>query len=68
MTLAGSQAAPAETLTVELEPDKVLPLRLYIRADPRDLPSPHMTFRVIARSADGAVSAATEAKFESPEN
>ena len=66
MTLAGSDAIPSERLTVELEPDKVLPLRLYVRVDPRTLPSPHVSFSIIAASADGAVSAQTEAKFEAP--
>lgn len=67
MTLAGSEAAPVSELTIELEPDKVLPLRLYVRADPTTLPSPHLSFRMIAVSADGSVRAQTEAKFEAPE-
>ena len=67
MSLAGSSADPARTLTVELEPDKVLPLRLYIRANPQDLPEPHMSFHLVAESIDSDVRAATEAKFEAPE-
>jgi polyferredoxin len=67
MTLAGSEAEPVAQLTVELEPDKVLPLRLYVRVDPQTLPSPHMTFRMVAVSTDGSVRAQTEAKFEAPE-
>ncbi|MHB1103331.1 MAG: cytochrome c oxidase accessory protein CcoG [Devosia sp.] len=67
MTLAGSDAEPAQQLTVELEPDKVLPLRLYVRADPESLVSPRLTFRVVAVSTDGLVRAQTDAKFEAPE-
>ena len=67
MTLAGSEAEPAAQLTIELEPDKVLPLRLYVRVDPQTLPSPHVTFRMVAVSTDGSVRAQTEAKFEAPE-
>lgn len=67
MTLAGSDAEPSAQLTVELEPDKVLPLRLYVRADPASLPSPHLTFQVVAVSTDGLVRAQTDAKFEAPE-
>ena len=67
MTLAGSDAEPAPQLTIDLEPDKVLPLRLYVRVDPESLPSPHITFRVVAVSTDGSVRAQTDAKFEAPE-
>lgn len=64
MTLAGSSDAPLETLTVDLEPDKVLPLRLYVRR-PADAGAP-IDFAVVIESQDGAVRAATRAKFELP--
>ena len=67
MTIAGSSEAPAESLTIDLDPDKVLPLRLYIRTDPALLESPHESFTIVAQSTDGAVRAATGAKFEAPE-
>jgi polyferredoxin len=67
MTVAGSSDVPAESLTIELEPDKVLPLRLYIRTDPALLASSHETFTIVAQSTDGAVRAASKAKFEAPE-
>ena len=66
--IAGSNAEPAASLTLDLEPDKVLPLRLYVRTDPSLLPSPHASFRMIAESTDGAVRAETGAKFEAPED
>jgi cytochrome c oxidase accessory protein FixG len=64
MTLAGSSDAPLETLTVDLEPDKVLPLRLYVRR-PADAGAP-IDFAVVIESQDGALRAATRAKFELP--
>jgi cytochrome c oxidase accessory protein FixG len=67
MTLAGSQDEPTDNLVVELEPDKVLPLRLYVRVDPDLLPSPHSVFRMHVESTDGAVRATTDFKFEAPE-
>ncbi|HEY0920941.1 cytochrome c oxidase accessory protein CcoG [Devosia sp.] len=66
MTLAGSDAAPTASLAVELEPDKVLPLRLYVRADPADLAAPHSAFKMVAASRDGSVRAEADAKFEAP--
>ncbi|MEQ1901476.1 MAG: cytochrome c oxidase accessory protein CcoG [Devosia sp.] len=68
LTLAGSQDEPADNLVIELEPDKVLPLRLYVRIDPKLLPSPHSVFRMHVESTDGAVRASSDFKFEAPEN
>jgi cytochrome c oxidase accessory protein FixG len=67
MTIAGAGADGVSVMTLELEPDKVLPLRLYVRADPAQLSSPHTTFRMTAVTPDGTVSASSEAKFEAPD-
>jgi cytochrome c oxidase accessory protein FixG len=67
MTVAGGESEGTTLVTLELEPDKVLPLRLYVRTDPALLASAHSTFRMIAVTTDGAVTAASEAKFEAPE-
>ncbi|MDP1731334.1 MAG: cytochrome c oxidase accessory protein CcoG, partial [Devosia sp.] len=68
MTLAGSTAEPSPSLTIDLDPDKVLPLRLYIRADLAALPAAHNTFRLVAQSIDGTARAETQAKFKAPEH
>jgi cytochrome c oxidase accessory protein FixG len=67
MTLAGSTAEPAPSLTIDLDPDKVLPLRLYIRADVTAVPVAHHTFRLAIQTIDGTARAETKAKFEAPE-
>jgi cytochrome c oxidase accessory protein FixG len=67
MMVAGGEPEGTERVTLELEPDKVLPLRLYVRTNPALLASPHSTFRMIAVTTDGTVTAASDAKFEAPE-
>ncbi len=67
MTTASGGPEGVAAMSLELEPDKVLPLRLYVRADPTMLPSPHMDFRMIVETLDGTVTATTGAKFEAPE-
>jgi cytochrome c oxidase accessory protein FixG len=67
MTVAGGDAEGTAVMALELEPDKVLPLRLYVRADPSSLESRPTSFRMIVETTDGAVSAVSDAKFEAPE-
>ena len=67
LSLAGSQAEPSETLRVDLEPDKVLPLRLYVRADPAKVGAAHSTFRMMIESVDDDSAARTDVRFEAPE-
>ena len=67
LSLAGSQAEPSETLRVDLEPDKVLPLRLYVRADPAKVGAAHSTFRMMIESVDDDSDARTDVRFEAPE-
>jgi len=58
--------APATELRLDLAPDLVLPVRLYIRVPGEDLP--HQTdFTVAVRSLDGAVEAKADTQFEAPE-
>jgi cytochrome c oxidase accessory protein FixG len=67
MTVAGGRTDGVSVVALELEPDKVLPLRLYVRADPETLDSAHTVFRLIAETVDGTVTATSDAKFEAPE-
>jgi cytochrome c oxidase accessory protein FixG len=65
MSLAdGSEEA--EVLDLELTPDRVLPLRLYVRVGPNDLPAEQQRFDIIVESADGAIRTASGANFEVP--
>jgi cytochrome c oxidase accessory protein FixG len=67
MSLAGGTDAPAETLTIELEPDKVLPLRLYVRVPAEEVTAKSQSFTMRITTPDGAVGASAAAKFEAPE-
>jgi len=68
MSLAGSSADPTATLTIDAEPDKVLPLRLYVSANPGDLDGARTPFTFIAQSqSEDDVSVTTKVNFEAPE-
>jgi cytochrome c oxidase accessory protein FixG len=68
MTTASGGSAGSTMMSLELEPDKVLPLRLYVRADPALLASAHSTFRMVVEATDETgVVATSDAKFEAPE-
>ena len=70
--LEGAQIALADAsdesqvLDLELGPDRVLPLRLYVRVGPDDLPASQQRFDIIVESRDGAIRAAAGANFEVP--
>ena len=66
MSLADSRGETTQQLQLELEPDKVLPLRLYIHAQPADLVTLPAHFRILVDSTDG-LHVVTDANFEAPE-
>ncbi len=66
MTVAGSSAEPARNLIFEVEPDRVLPARIYVRADPKELGDGRSRFSFVATTDDGNVRAETTAVFEAP--
>jgi cytochrome c oxidase accessory protein FixG len=53
-------------LHVSVEPDLVLPLRLYVRSPDQDLPT-QSDFTMVITSEDGAMRASTAVRFEAPE-
>lgn len=67
-TLAGTglDQENAESLRVSVEPDRVLPLRVYVRSTDPNLPE-QSDFNMIITSSDGALSATTGVRFEAPE-
>lgn len=67
-TLAGPGLSDggASELHVSVEPDLVLPLRLYVRSPDQNLPS-QSDFTMVVTSQDGAMSASTAVRFEAPE-
>jgi cytochrome c oxidase accessory protein FixG len=66
MSLADSRGVAESELLLEVEPDKALPLRLYVRANPDDLAQGSTRFELVLESEDG-VRVATPANFETPE-
>jgi cytochrome c oxidase accessory protein FixG len=67
MSLAGSNEEPSRNLIFEVEPDRVLPVRLYVRADPNELPAGRTKFSFVATTEDGNVRAEANVNFEAPE-
>jgi polyferredoxin len=67
LSLADNAAETMQTVRLDLEPDKVLPLRLYVRV-PRDaLPPQQQKFDIVVTTEDGKASSTTETTFESAE-
>ena len=70
--LEGGQVALADgsgdvtRLDLDLPPDRVLPLRLYVRVAPEHLPSGQQRFDIVVESADGAIRSRADAAFEVP--
>lgn len=66
LTSPGLAEDPVSELRVVVEPDKVLPLRLYVKV-PADALTAERDFNVLVRSADGAAVAKTTTHFQVPE-
>lgn len=66
MRLAGQQSEPVETIILEIDPDQVQPVRLYIQATMDDLVSVPQMFHVVITDIEGKETATARAKFEAP--
>jgi len=66
MSLPDSRGKASQAIAIELEPDKVLPLRLYVHADPGELDSAKTRFQIKVTSVDG-LTAIADVNFEAPE-
>jgi polyferredoxin len=67
MWLAGQANEPQQAITMTLEPDKVLPVRLYVAADPALLDGPHTSYTIHIDDATRGETASARLKFEAPE-
>jgi cytochrome c oxidase accessory protein FixG len=59
--------AESQVLNIELEPDRVLPLRLYVRVNADARPARSEKYFIIVETLDGGIRASTETTFEVPE-
>ena len=66
MTLASSQNDPQEVIVLDVEPDRVLPLRVYVRADPKLLTEQPTRFTFRVEDVFGDESSEELVKFETP--
>ena len=64
---AEGRADLAQDLTLSLQPDKVLPLRLYVRVAPEALPSAQTGFRIVVEDKVAGIRRSVESTFEVPE-
>ena len=67
MSLVGDTTAQLGSIALDVEPDKVLPVRVYVRADPKALSGSDVEFDFVARNIGGTETVRTKVKFQSPE-
>lgn len=66
MRLGGQNSEPVQSMMLELEPDKVLPLRLYVQVAPENLDSAPQRFELITTDEIAGEESRVTAKFEAP--
>ncbi len=69
MFLAGTNDAGTKTLTVDVQPDRLRSIKVYVRADPKSLPAKDTAFKFVVVDAGGGKSAdkaSTIANFVRP--
>ncbi len=66
MRLAGQNGDPVTSMILQIEPDLVQPVRLYVSADPSQLETIPENFTMVIRDVDTAEFARSNVKFEAP--
>jgi cytochrome c oxidase accessory protein FixG len=66
MALVNQSGQSHQSLTIELEPDKVRPVRLYITADPKTLENSSTNFILTVTYESNEETASSKAFFETP--
>ncbi|MDC9823786.1 cytochrome c oxidase accessory protein CcoG [Devosia sp. ZB163] len=67
ISLVDGGSETAGSLTFTLEPDKVLPVRLYVRVGPESLPASQMPFQIVVSDEAAGITRSVESTFEVPE-
>ena len=68
LSLAEGGSETASSLTFTLEPDRVLPVRLYVRVGPDALPPEQANFHIVVADGKADLVRRVESTFEVPEN
>lgn len=67
MSTASNAEPLVQSLELNVEPDRVLPIRVYVHAQPDDLIEARTNFKFVVTSDNGNVSAFANVKFEAPQ-
>ena len=67
LSLADNGTETAAGIPLSLEPDKVLPIRLYVRVAPGAVPQSQVPFRIVVEDTDAGIETGAETTFEVPE-
>lgn len=67
MTVAGAEATNVLETEVTLEPDRLKTIRVFVRADPKDLPGGANAFEFVVTDPSTGERAEYTATFNSPE-
>ena len=67
VTTSGADGTASDEIHLEVEPDLVLPLRVYVKAPPTQATG-QIDFTMTVTNADGTVSASTPVRFETPQD
>ncbi len=66
MIMAGSDLVASDRITIDVEPDKLRSVRVYVRADPVNLKGSHSDFRFVVKDLDSEETTSYSANFEAP--
>jgi hypothetical protein len=67
LSLADGAGEALDSVKLSLEPDKVLPVRLYVRVGHDDLPAGSTTFSIVVDDPSSGIDRSVETSFEIPE-
>jgi len=67
ISLAEGGEEGAQTIPLALEPDKVMPVRLYVRVSPEAVPDKAAHFQIVVDDGTNGIKRGAEATFEVPE-
>lgn len=67
ISLVDDTGEATQSVSLALDPDKVLPIRLYVRVGPEALPETTAQFSIVVEDPEAAIRSSVETSFEVPE-